>query len=104
MLARFSVNERTDLYPNDIALAKAYALVLKEELEQVISEGCDYIQFDEPVWTENVNETLWAAQILNEIIDQLKDFEALLIMLSSVRPLSKYPSSLSQWMVFGKFL
>ena len=75
MLARFSVNERTDLYPNDIALAKAYALVLKEELEQVISEGCDYIQFDEPVWTENVNETLWAAEILNGIIESFPNVD-----------------------------
>ena len=28
MLARFSVNERPDLYPDDIALAKAYANAL----------------------------------------------------------------------------
>ena len=68
MLARFSVNERPDLYSDDIALAKAYASVITEELEEVISEGCDYIQFDEPVWTENVGETKWAAEILNGII------------------------------------
>ena len=70
MLSRFSVNERTDLYPNNIALAKAYAKVITEEIESVVKEGCDYIQFDEPVWTENVNETLWAAEVLNEIIEQ----------------------------------
>ena len=70
MLARFSVNERTDLYPNDIALAKAYANVICEEIEAVVKEGCDYIQFDEPVWTENVKETLWAAEVLNGIIEQ----------------------------------
>ena len=70
MLARFSVNERKDLYPDDIALTRAYAKVLIEEIKKVVDEGCDYIQFDEPVWTEDVNETLWAAQILNEIIDQ----------------------------------
>ena len=70
MLARFSVNERTDLYPDDIALAKAYASVLIEELKQVVNEGCTYIQFDEPVWTENVKEAKWGAEILNEIISQ----------------------------------
>ena len=70
MLSRFSVNERTDLYPDDIALAKAYASALTEEISEVVNEGCDYIQFDEPVWTENVNETLWAAEILNEIIEK----------------------------------
>ena len=70
MLSRFSVNERTDLYPDDIALAKAYATALTEEISEVVNEGCDYIQFDEPVWTENVSETLWAAEILNEIIEK----------------------------------
>ena len=69
MLARFSVNERTDLYPDDCALARAYAKVITEELKQVVNEGCNYIQFDEPVWTENTRETDWAADILNEIID-----------------------------------
>ena len=70
MLARFSVNERKDLYPDDISLARAYANVISEEIKKVVNEGCDYIQFDEPVWTENVNETIWGAEILNEIIDQ----------------------------------
>ena len=42
--------------------------VLTQELEEIVNEGCDYVQFDEPVWTENVNETFWAAEILNEII------------------------------------
>jgi 5-methyltetrahydropteroyltriglutamate--homocysteine methyltransferase len=70
MLARFSVNERTDLYPNDKALAMAYADVIIEELEKVCNEGCDYIQFDEPVWTENVNEANWGADVLNYIIEK----------------------------------
>ena len=70
MLSRFSVNERTDLYADDIALAKAYAKVITEEIESVVKEGCDYIQFDEPVWTENVEETLWAAEVLNGIIEK----------------------------------
>ncbi len=77
MLARFSVNKRPDLYPDDIALTKAYASVLIEELEQLVREGCDYIQFDEPVWTENVNETLWAAKILNEIIEKFPNVDSL---------------------------
>ena len=68
MLARFSVNERTDLYPDDQALAMAYADVIIEELKKVCNEGCNYIQFDEPVWTENVNETDWGADVLNYII------------------------------------
>ena len=70
MLARFSVNERTDLYPDDQALAMAYADVIIEELTKVCNEGCDYIQFDEPVWTENVNETDWGADVLNYIIEK----------------------------------
>lgn len=70
MLARFSVNERTDLYPDDQALAMAYADVIIEELKKVCNEGCDYIQFDEPVWTENVKETNWGADVLNYIIEK----------------------------------
>ena len=69
MLARFSVNERTDLYPDDKALAKAYADAIIEELKNVVNEGCKYIQFDEPVWTENVSTTKWGAEILNYIIN-----------------------------------
>ncbi len=70
MLARFSVNERKDLYPNDKSLAMAYADLLIEELKQVCNEGCNYIQFDEPVWTENIYESNWGADILNYIIDK----------------------------------
>ena len=68
LLSRFSVNERTDLYPDDKSLAFAYADILIEELEQVCNEGCNYIQFDEPVWTENVTESEWGADVLNYII------------------------------------
>ena len=39
-------------------------------LEQVVNEGCNYIQFDEPVWTENVSQSKWGAETLNYIIDQ----------------------------------
>jgi len=70
MLARFSVNERKDLYPDDKSLAMAYADLLIEELEKVCNEGCDYIQFDEPVWTENVSESDWGAEVLNYIIEK----------------------------------
>jgi 5-methyltetrahydropteroyltriglutamate--homocysteine methyltransferase len=48
----------------------AYANVIIEELEKVCNEGCDYIQFDEPVWTENVNEANWGADVLNYIIEK----------------------------------
>ena len=75
MLARFSVNERTDLYPNDQALAMAYADVIIEELNKVCNEGCDYIQFDEPVWTENVDETDWGADVLNYIIEKFPNIK-----------------------------
>jgi 5-methyltetrahydropteroyltriglutamate--homocysteine methyltransferase len=34
----------------------------------VCNEGCNYIQFDEPVWTENVSESEWGADVLNYII------------------------------------
>ena len=71
MLARFSVNERLDLYPDDTALAEAYASVLEDELREVIDAGCEYIQFDEPVWTEAPNETEWAANVLNRLIERL---------------------------------
>ena len=32
------------------------------------NEGCNYIQFDEPVWTENVAESEWGADVLIYII------------------------------------
>jgi len=70
MLSRFSINERTDLYPNNESLAMAYADVLIEELQKVCNEGCNYIQFDEPVWTENVSESDWGADVLNYIISK----------------------------------
>ncbi len=71
VLTRFSVNERKDLYPDDQALCRAYAKVLADELKEVIAAGCDYIQFDEPMWTESPEESEWAAGILNELIDSL---------------------------------
>ena len=35
---------------------------------------CDYIQFDEPVWTENVDEADWGAESL---ITSLINFQML---------------------------
>lgn len=71
VLTRFSVNQRRDLYPDDQSLCRAYARVLAEELREVIAAGCDYIQFDEPMWTESPQQSVWAAEILNELMDSL---------------------------------
>jgi len=71
VLTRFSVNQRTDLYKDDQSLCRAYAKVLADELREVIKAGCDYIQFDEPMWTESPEDSVWAAEILNELIDSL---------------------------------
>jgi 5-methyltetrahydropteroyltriglutamate--homocysteine methyltransferase len=71
VLTRFSVNQRPDLYPDKQTLCRAFAKVLAEELREVIAAGCDYIQFDEPMWTESPEDSLWSAQILNELIDSL---------------------------------
>ncbi|MFL6354872.1 MAG: cobalamin-independent methionine synthase II family protein [Bryobacteraceae bacterium] len=71
MLTRFSVNERPDLYPDEQALCRAYAEVLRQELKQVIAAGCEHIQFDEPAWTESPDQSEWAVDILNELIDSL---------------------------------
>jgi len=71
VITRFSVNERKDLYPDDQALCRAWARVLEQELREVIAAGCDYIQFDEPMWTESPDQSEWAADILNELIDSL---------------------------------
>jgi len=72
VLARFSVNERPDLYPDEQALCRAYARILSEELTAVIDAGCDFVQFDEPMWTESPDQAPWAADVLNELIDSLK--------------------------------
>jgi 5-methyltetrahydropteroyltriglutamate--homocysteine methyltransferase len=71
MLAKFSNNARTDLYPSDKHLAEAYAQVLKEELREVVRAGCELIQFDEPAWTAFPEDALWAAGILNRTIEGL---------------------------------
>jgi 5-methyltetrahydropteroyltriglutamate--homocysteine methyltransferase len=71
VLTRFSVNERPDLYPDEPALCRAYARILAEELREVIAAGCDFIQFDEPMWTEAPEQSEWAAGILNELIESL---------------------------------
>src|ERR1700745_2820030 len=71
VLTRFSVNQRPDLYPDEQALCRAYAKVLVEEIREVIAAGCDYIQFDEPMWTESPEHSLWSAEILTAMIDSL---------------------------------
>jgi 5-methyltetrahydropteroyltriglutamate--homocysteine methyltransferase len=71
VLTRFSVNERKDLYPDDQALCRAWAAVLREELAEVVAAGCLDIQFDEPMWTESPDQSEWAADVLNELIDGL---------------------------------
>jgi len=71
VLYRFSVNERKDLYPDAQALCRAWANVLKEEIAEAITLGCEHVQFDEPMWTESPEESLWAAQILAELIEGL---------------------------------
>lgn len=71
MLARFSVNERKDIYPDDQALCRAWADILLAELREVIEAGCRDIQFDEPAWTESPDQSEWAAEILNDLISRL---------------------------------
>jgi 5-methyltetrahydropteroyltriglutamate--homocysteine methyltransferase len=71
VLTRFSVNERKDHYPDDQALCRAWAAVLREELAEVVAAGCLDIQFDEPMWTEAPEQSEWAADVLNELIDSL---------------------------------
>jgi 5-methyltetrahydropteroyltriglutamate--homocysteine methyltransferase len=68
VLTRFSVNERKDLYPDDRALCRAWADILREELLDVVAAGCQDIQFDEPTWTESPDQSEWAAEILNDLI------------------------------------
>src|SRR6202162_2228175 len=71
VLTRFSINQRPDLYPDEQTLCRAYSKILAEELRDVIAAGCDYVQFDEPMWTESPEDSVWAAEILNELIDSL---------------------------------
>jgi len=71
MLAKFSNNARTDLYPSDRALAQAYAAVLRPELERVVHAGCELIQFDEPAWTAFPEEAVWGAEVLNNLTEGL---------------------------------
>jgi 5-methyltetrahydropteroyltriglutamate--homocysteine methyltransferase len=71
VLTRFSVNERKDLYPDDQRLCRAWAEVLRIEIEQVVAAGCTEIQFDEPMWAETHQQSEWAADVLNELIGSL---------------------------------
>ena len=71
VLTRFSVNQRPDLYPDEQSLCRAYAEVLRQELVELVEAGCEHIQFDEPMWTEAPEQSEWAVDILNELIDSL---------------------------------
>lgn len=71
VLTRFTVNERPDLYPDAPAVCRAWAKILMIELKEVVAAGCDFIQFDEPMWTESPEHSEWAAGILNEMIEEL---------------------------------
>lgn len=71
VLYRFSVNERKDLYPDAQSLCRAWANVLKAEIAEAIELGCEHVQFDEPMWTESPEESVWAAEILAELIEGL---------------------------------
>ena len=66
MLAKFSNNARTDLYPTDRHLAEAYAALLNNQLREAVRAGCEFIQFDEPAWTAFPEESVWAAEVLNQ--------------------------------------
>ena len=70
VLTRFSVNQRPDLYPDEQTLCRAYSQGLGGELREVIAAGCEYIQFDEPMWTESPEDSVWAAEI-SERTDRL---------------------------------
>jgi 5-methyltetrahydropteroyltriglutamate--homocysteine methyltransferase len=66
MLAKFSNNQRPDLYPTDRHVAQAYAALLNDELKEAVRAGCEFVQFDEPAWTAFPEESVWAAEIMNQ--------------------------------------
>jgi methionine synthase II (cobalamin-independent) len=72
MLAKFSNNQRTDLYPTDRDLALAYAQVLNQEMHEVVRAGCEFIQFDEPAWTAFPEEAEWGVEALNRAVEGLR--------------------------------
>ena len=86
MLARFSVNERKDIYPDDQALCRAWADILLAELREVIEAGCRDIQFDEPAWTESPDQSEWAAEILNDSSAACHDTYASACMFAAATP------------------
>jgi len=71
VITRFTENERPDLYPDEKAVCRAWAKVLVEELKEVVAAGCDFIQFDEPMWTESPDHSVWSAEILNEMMEEI---------------------------------
>ena len=71
MLAKFSNNQRPDLYPTDRHLAFAWADILNQEMREVVRAGCEFIQFDEPAWTAFPEEAAWGAAALNRAVEGL---------------------------------
>jgi len=71
MLAKFSNNQRPDLYPTDGHLAFAWADILNQEMREVVRAGCEIIQFDEPAWTAFPEEAAWGAAALNRAVEGL---------------------------------
>ncbi len=72
MLAKFSNNQRPDLYPTDRDLAFAYADILNQEMRDAVHAGCEFIQFDEPAWTAFPEDAMWAADALNHATQGLE--------------------------------
>jgi 5-methyltetrahydropteroyltriglutamate--homocysteine methyltransferase len=71
MLAKFSNNQRRDLYPTDRDLAFAYADILNKEMRDAVHAGCEFIQFDEPAWTAFPEDAAWAVGALNRAAEGL---------------------------------
>src|SRR5438128_3138750 len=72
MLAKFSNNQRPDLYPTDGHLAFAWADILNQEMREVAGAGCAFIQFAEPASTALPGEAGWAAAALRRAAEGLK--------------------------------
>ncbi len=83
------------VYPSQDALAQDIVRVLREEVQDLKSAGCQYIQFDEPVLTEAAfkhdtkertfmcasmggssgdagKELLWASRLMNQVIQDIE--------------------------------
>src|SRR5579864_1842434 len=63
MLAKFSNNARTDLYPTDRHLAEAYAALLNDQLKEAVRAGCELIQFGKPAYTTRYQDLAAAFRV-----------------------------------------